>query len=57
MKTRKRESLLDKFFTKLLCWAVGKAIESLPVVGPIFRVISLACELRSIAARPTYSAA
>ncbi len=40
MRKRARTGLFAKLLSKVLCWCVGKAIESLPVIGPIFKVIN-----------------
>jgi hypothetical protein len=39
MRKRARTGLFDKLLSKVLSWFVGKAIESIPVIGPIFKVI------------------
>jgi len=41
MRKRARTGTSDRFLAKVLVWAAGRAIESLPVVGPVFRMISL----------------
>jgi hypothetical protein len=48
MKHSRRNSALDRFFSKLLKWAAGRLIESIPVIGPIYKVASLVVEITSI---------
>ena len=40
MRKRARTGPSDRFLAKVLVWAAGRAIESLPIVGPVFRVIN-----------------
>lgn len=48
MKDRKRESLLSRIISKVLFWAAGKILESLPVIGPIFKVVSLVADIAAL---------
>lgn len=38
-KSRKQKSMND-MIAKALIWVAGKAIESMPVIGPVFKVLS-----------------
>ena len=48
MKKRARTGLFDRLLSKVLLWVAGRAIELLPVVGPIFKVINLAHEIAEV---------
>jgi len=41
MRKRARPGLFDRLLAKVLFWVAGKAIESLPVIGPIYKMINL----------------
>jgi hypothetical protein len=58
MRTCKRKSLLDRLFSKILLWAAGRFVESLPVIGPIFKVVSFVSEVALMSgSQPAYSTA
>jgi hypothetical protein len=48
MRKRARTGLFNKLLSKVLVWAAGRAIESLPVIGPIFKVVNLVNEIAEV---------
>jgi hypothetical protein len=48
MRKRARTGLFDKLLSKVLIWFAGKAIESLPVIGPILKVIKLINDITEV---------
>ncbi len=48
MRKRARTGLFDKFLSKILLWFAGKAIESLPVIGPVIKVINMVNDIAEV---------
>jgi uncharacterized membrane protein len=48
MKRSKKNSALGRFFSKLVKWATDKFIESIPVLGPIYKVATIVNEIAAI---------
>jgi hypothetical protein len=48
MKSRKKISIFDRTCDRIFDWAAGMLIGSLPVIGPIFSVVSLANDVAEI---------
>jgi hypothetical protein len=49
MKNRKnRVSFFDRVCSKLFNWAAGMLLETLPVIGPIYKVATLLNDLHSV---------
>lgn len=48
MKNRKKVSIFDRTCDSVFYWAAGKLISSLPVIGPIYTVVSLVNEVVSL---------
>lgn len=48
MKNRKKISIFDRFCDGIFDWAAGMLIQSLPVIGPIYSLISLANDVAAI---------
>jgi hypothetical protein len=51
MRNRKKTSIFDKICSKIFNWAAGKLLESLPVIGPIYKVVSLVNDVHSATRR------
>jgi len=45
MKKRTKTSWFEKLIAKALIWVASKALESAPVIGPIFKVIMFVNDL------------
>ncbi len=51
MRNRKKTSIFDKICSRIFNWAAGRLLESLPVIGPIYKVVSLVNEVHSVTRR------
>lgn len=48
MKNRKKVSIFDRTCDSVFGWAAGMLIGSIPVIGPIYSVISLVSEVAAV---------
>jgi len=48
MQHSRKNSALGSIFSKLLKWAAGRILESIPVIGPVYKMASLVNEIASI---------
>ena len=48
MQNRKKVSIFDRTCDRVFSWAAGRLISALPVIGPIYTVLTLVNEVASI---------
>lgn len=48
MKNRKRDSVLGKIAARVLLFFAARFLESIPIIGPIFKMASLIADVVSI---------
>lgn len=45
---KKRESLISKLCSKFFNWAAGMLMEAIPVIGPIYKVVSIVNDVHAV---------
>jgi hypothetical protein len=48
MRKRARTSLFDRLIAKVLVWVAGRAIETVPVIGPIVKAVKFVNDVAEI---------
>lgn len=51
MKDRQTNTVLEKMFDQALVFAVQMAIESVPIVGPVFVALSIVSDIQKVKKR------